>query len=465
MRAWLPTRRPGRKKWADARFPPLPAESGMMSRSGWIARALSVSGRFLFVAVFLGACQYVGPRPGGATAAPGPGPGGAAPGAPPVGAADTTSGAAPAAALDVRLGSVLPLSGSPAFRDYAKLIAEGVEVAAASYLGPSAHVTVVSRDDAGDPTVAASQVQELEADGALGAVGFLEQDDLAAAASGRAGALALISPTARVATGTGVYSLSGADPGAAASIATYAAQQGFKRVAVLNSSAPESSQEADAFVAALQTDGVPLAGRFEYDAGETSFGVPLKAAQAALRGAEIDSLRAKLPPGDTLHVNADSLDPVALFLPLSPEDVELVAPQVTFYGLDTLGIQVLGTSGWTNPEVLKSVPSRHTDGVVATMPVSAGPGSPGYERFKAAYEAHFQRSLVSPIPALGYDAAILLLEAAKEGARTPAEMAAALENVHDVEGATGILSVRDGRVVRRTEVVRIEHGGFVPVVF
>ncbi|MCG6990181.1 MAG: ABC transporter substrate-binding protein [Gemmatimonadetes bacterium] len=437
-----------------------------MSRFRRIARALSVSGRFLILAALLGACQPAGPRPGGTTAAPSPGASGAAPEAPPTEAAapDTAAGT-PTAALDVRLGSVLPLSGSPAFRDYAKLIAEGVEVAAASYLGPSAQVTVVSRDDAGDPTVAASQVQELEADGALGAVGFLEQGDLAAAAAGRMGELALISPTARVASGTGVFSLSGADPRAAASMADYAAQQGFKRVAVVNSRSAESSQEADAFEAALQTDGVPLAGRFEYDPGETSFGGPLKAAQQALRGAEIDSLRAKLPPDDTLHVNPDSLDPVALFLPLSPGDVELVAPQVTFFGLDTLGIQVLGTSGWTDPDVLSSIPFRHTDGVIATMPVSAGPGSPGYERFKKAYEEHFQRSLVSPVPALGYDAAILLLEAAKDGARTPAEVAAALEHVHDVQGATGILSVEDGRVVRRTEVVRIEHGAFIPVVF
>ena len=42
---------------------------------------------------------------------------------------------------------------------------------------------------------------------------------------------------------------------------------------------------------------------------------------------------------------------------------------------------------------------------------------------------------------------------------------AALEGERDVPGATGIFSVRDGRVYRRTEVVRIEEGSFVPVVF
>lgn len=446
----------------------------MKSGSPRIARALRASGRFLAVVMLTGACSYAGPRPAGAAVPQGA----AEAGAPPQSAkADTSSTASVPADttttapnpqvpfLNVRLGSVLPLSGSPAFRKYAALIAEGIEVAASSYLGPSAHVTVMSRDDAGDPDSAASEVQGLDADGALAVVGLLEQRDLDAAAAARTETLPLISPTARAASGTDVYSLSGADPRAAASMADYAARAGFKRVAVVNSRSPESTEEADAFVAELEADGVPLAGRFEYDAGQTSFGGPLKGAQDALRGDEIRALQAQLPPGDTLHVNPDSLDPVALFLPIPPEDVELLAPQVTFFGLDTLGIQVLGTSGWTDPRVLQNVPHRHTDGVVATVPVSAGPGSAGYERFKAAYEAHFQRSLVSPVPALGYDAALLVLTAAKDGAETPSELAAALENVHDVQGATGIFSVRNGKVFRRTEVVRIEHGGFVPVIY
>lgn len=440
----------------------------MKTRFPRIARTLRVSGRFLFLAVVTAACQYAGPRPAGATTSP-PASGAAHPENKPAltdsSAEGSTHHVTQPRAVDVRLGTILPLTGSPSFRRYAALIAEGVEVAAASYLGASAHITVVARDDAGDPTTAADDVQQLEADGAMAVVGLLDQEDLQAAATARTGVLPIISPTARVVSGSDVYSLSGADPRAAASVAAYAAEAGFKRVAVVNSRAPESTEEADAFVNALEADGMPLAGRFDYPAGETSFGGPLKAAQAALRGEEIRALQAKLPPGDTLHVNPDSLDPVALFIPVSPEDVELLAPQVTFFGLDTLGIQVLGTSGWTDADVLKTVPNRHTDGVVATMPVSAGPGSAGYERFKEAYEAHFQRSLVSPVPALGYDAALLILEAAKSGARTPAELAEALKQVHDVEGATGIFSVRDGRVFRRTEVVRIEHGAFVPVMF
>lgn len=443
----------------------------MVSRPRRIARALNASGRFLFVAVLAVACRSA--VPGSAAPAPHPGAARDTVEAPTEAArstpqGDTASGKQSEAAaefLDVRIGSVLPTTGSPAYREFSSLIAEGIEVAAASYLGPTARVSVDSRDDAGDPNVAAAQIREIEAGGAIGAVGFLESGSLDAAASSRRGELPLVSPTVRVTTQPGVYTLSGPDPQAAAAVAAYAARSGIVRVAIVNSRAPESAQEADAFAATLRSQGVPLVGRFEYDAGETSFGGPLKAAQEALRGAEIRALAAQLGPDDTLHVDVDSLDHVALFLPVPPEDVELIAPQVTFFGLDTLGIQELGTSGWTDPDVLAHVDSRHTSGVVATRPMGAGRGSPGYERFKAAYESHFQRTLVSPVPALGYDATVLLLEAARRDARTPMSLEAALERERDVAGATGIFSVQDGHVYRRTEVVRIERGSFVPVVF
>jgi len=440
-----------------------------MSRSRRIARTLRASGRFLFATMLTGACQPVAPekpvpaqRPGTtwdtlsiyAQATP----------------RDTTQArdstptlpeAARPKVLSVRIGSVLPTTGSPAFQEFSRLIAEGIEVAASSYLGPAGNVALDVKDDAGDPTMAAAQTRQIESSGAIGAVGFLESASLEAAATAREARLPLVSPTARVATQPGVYTLSGPDPYAAAEVAGYAAQAGFKRVAIVNSRAPESAEEADAFAAELQNRGVPMVGRFEYDAGQTSFGEPLKAAAEALRGAEIRALH--LGPDDTLHVEV--LDQVALFLPVPPEDVELLAPQVTFFGLDTLGIQILGTSAWTDPTVLADVEGRHTNGVVATRAVGAGPGAEGYERFKAAYEDHFQRTLVSPVPALGYDAAVLLLEAARSGARTPEAAESALERERGVAGATGIFAVRDGHVYRRTEVVRIEQGSFVPVVF
>lgn len=361
----------------------------------------------------------------------------------------------------VKLGTFLPTTGSPRMSAFGALVAEGVEVAVASSRQQGIPVETDARDDQGDPTVAASTIQEVEGAGLVGAVGFLEDRVLMAAAGSRTDTFPLVSPTARLGTTAppGVYSLAGADPTAAAEMAEYAVKAGIQRVAIIHSRIPESVSEAAAFTAAAQSLGLPVVGTFSYDVGSTSFGPQILAARDSLRQSEIAALN--LGPDDTLHV--EDLSPVALFLPVPAEDIEYLAPQVTFNGLDTLAIQVMGTDGWTDPQVLKSVDQRHTTGVVATAAVDAGPGSPGYARFREAYESHFQRSLVSPVPALGYDAALVLLSAVQDGARTPAEVGRAIAHLQNLQGATGVFSVQDGQLVRRTHVVRLDHGTLVPV--
>ena len=67
-------------------------------------------------------------------------------------------------------------------------------------------------------------------------------------------------------------------------------------------------------------------------------------------------------------------------------------------------------------------------------------------------------SLHDALPIFGYDTALLLLEALRESPRTSAQVRRALEALRDIEGATGVFSVVDGRVIRRTEVVYIDNG-------
>jgi len=361
----------------------------------------------------------------------------------------------------VRVATVLPVSGSPAMRDFASLVAEGIEVAAVSILGDEFVVEIDALDDEGSPTVAAERVRGLSGRDLVGAVGFLEDRILDAATQARRSGIALVSPTARAVpqNGEGVFTLAGPDPQAAASVARYGAQTGILRAAMIHSRAPESVAEADAVEASLRAAGVPLVGRYAYDVGATFFSEQINAAQESLRGQEIRDL--ELGEEDTLHV--ELLDPVAIFLPIPPEDIEFLAPQVTHFGLDTLGIAVFGTSAWTDPQVLETVDTRHTDGVVATAAVDAGPGSIGHARFRAAYEDHFQRSLVSPIPALGYDATLLLLEGVRTGGQSRAALRSALGRIRGLEGATGIFSVIAGQVVRRTRLVRLDHGVTIPI--
>ena len=359
------------------------------------------------------------------------------------------------------IATVLPVGGPPALADFAALVAEGIEVAAAQVLGDRFDVTIIARDDQADPTLTASLVAELESLPVAGVIGFLEDVALESGGQARRRGLPLISPTARSASwaGDGVYSLEGPDPEAAAAVAQYAADQGYLRVSIVHSQVPESVEEADAFERAMEGLGIPVVGRYAYEAGATFFEDQIIAARNALRQAEIAALG--LGKNDALHV--ELLEPVAVFLPIPSEDVAFVAPQVTHFGLDTLAIDLLGTSAWTDPGVLEEVDTRHTTGVVATAAVGRELGSPGRLAFKDAYESHFQRSLVSPVPAVGYDAALLLLEALRGRPRNSAQVRTAFEALRDVEGATGIFSVVGGQVVRRTELVYIDDGILVPI--
>jgi ABC-type branched-subunit amino acid transport system substrate-binding protein len=316
-------------------------------------------------------------------------------------------------------------------------------------------VTLRALDDEANPALSALFASELELEGVVGAVGFLEDDALLAAGQARSTGIPLVSPTARTAeaAGDGVYSLDGADPIAATEVARYSVTRAHQRVAIVMPASDAAIAEADAFEAEAARFGVPVVQRFYYEPGETFFESQILGARDVLRRAEIAALG--LTEEDTLRV--EMLEPVGIFLPIPREDVGFLAPQLAHFALDTLGIEIMGTSAWADPGVLETVEPLYLNGVVATAPVGAGPFSPGQERFRAAYEEHFQRTLVSTTPALGYDAAVLLLEALRPGRVTPDQVRASLRALRDVEGATGVYSVIDGRVVRRTEVVRIRN--------
>jgi ABC-type branched-subunit amino acid transport system substrate-binding protein len=354
-----------------------------------------------------------------------------------------------------RIATVLPTGGPPALADFARQLAEGIELAVVTVLEEPYEVSLLRLDDQGDPLVGAQMMADLETAGVVGVIGFLEEGALQAAGQARQRGVPIVSPTARSTEGAGegVYALDGPDPQAATSIARYAASRGFQRVAILLPGSRHAFEEAYVFQQEAERLGIPVVGHFSYESGETFFETQILGARNALRAAEIAALG--LGPYDTLRV--ELLEPVGLFLPIPPEDVEYLAPQIAHFALDTLGIELIGTSGWTDPRVLDLVQPRYTNGVVATAPVASTEGSPALQRFREAYEQHFQRSLVSTIPAVGYDAALLLLEALRPGRVAPPELRGSFSSLEGVEGATGTFAVVDGRVVRRTQVVRIQN--------
>lgn len=337
------------------------------------------------------------------------------------------------------LGAVLSRSGSPGERQLAEMVHEGVRVALEGVTGRHQRsVRLMESDPAGAVRIE-DLIREMEAEGALGVVGPLMDYTLERAAAARSTPMPIISPTARTVPpdAVGVYSLSGVDPGAMVELARYARRTGIRTVVILHPDAEASHLEAQAFTRAFQDAEGRVLRRIAFPRGTTDF------------REQMESVRA--------------LAPDALLLPVQESDVELVAPAVAYYGLEEDGIRILGTSAWASEAVRRLVDPRHTEGVVAVAPRRSDPASDAHARFVSEYESLFRKSLRTPIPALGYDAARLLLEAYKGGARTPEEVRRRLESIEGFAGATGILSVRDGRILREHHLVRLEAGEPIPL--
>jgi len=318
--------------------------------------------------------------------------------------------------------------------EYGVWVGEGIQVAVEEYtreLRRPIHLEIL--DHGGDLQGGRSSVESLESLGAFGAVGPLTPDMLDEAAASRMSGLPLISPFASLPpeTAPGVLALSGPDPGGAEIVAGYAWDLGLERVVVVRPQTEEARVDAAAFQEAFRAMGGIIPREIVFDSGGTFFQT------------EFEQVGALLPDG--------------LFLPLTPRDIQLLAPQFTYYGLDTLGIQVLGTTGWTEDEVVLEVDSRHTDGVIASTTRMSQDETEAFRRFRAAYETLFQKTLRNQVPAYGYDAAALFLEALRSNPRNSRELLRALDGIHDFPGATGRLTIDGGRIMRAPQLVRIQN--------
>jgi len=338
------------------------------------------------------------------------------------------------------VAAMLPATGPPTLTRYGTLLEEGIRVAIEMERESARRPTQLRTvDDGGSAQGAASLIASLEADGASAVIGPLLDDALSAASRARRRGIPLLSPTARSVPddANATYSLSGPDPGPAQLLARYAIRTGLNRVVLMYPRVPSSTFEADAFRDAFVSQGGDIVQELPYAAGTTNF-------EAGMRQVE-------------------ELIPDALILPLQAADIELLAPQVTFFGLDTLGVRVLGTSEWASEDVLAVVDPRHTNGVVTASALRSGIPPAAATEFQIQYEAIFRKTLRSDVPALGFDAARLILRALESGARTPEEMVRALEAIQDFPGASGFLSFRDGLLVRDYDLVRLENRTLLPV--
>lgn len=340
--------------------------------------------------------------------------------------------------LELLIGAVLPVSGSPSNRQYARLFTEGLEVGALLARQDGVNVEVVIEDNLGTASGSARGVDALLARGVLAIMGPLEADNVRAAVRAAPRDLAFFSPTTReLPYGRGgVYSLAAGDPQAGFALAQTLWRLGYTDAAVVHSPGSRENVEMDAFEEEFSTLGGFVRLRMQYEPGETTF--------------------------EDYLTQAKDLEPSVLVVAAPPSDLELLAPQIAFFGLDEIELQVAGTAGWTDPLVVDGVARRHTDSVVAVSTTPPGEVRQPPPEFVGAYETLFRRSLNSTIPVAGFDLFRMALLAHREGARTPPEVIATLERLGPFEGVTGTYSFTDGRLTRQYFPVRILDGALHP---
>jgi branched-chain amino acid transport system substrate-binding protein len=270
-------------------------------------------------------------------------------------------------------------------------------------------------------------------------VGPLRPEGVAAAAAARQDSLLLLlSPTSPdLPYGGHLYSLNTFDTRGAEVMAEYALANGLHRVGLLYAETPEYRRQAKVFRDLLVRGGGTVVIETPYSPETNTFAEPLQAIASA--------------------------EPDAVFIPASERDVRQIAPQIVYYGLAETGTQILGGEGWSGDDVLHEVAARYLEGVVATTALYRPSPEFGWTDFVSLYEETYRRSLDNALPALGYDAAKLVLRALGEGHTTPAEVARRFEEPDELRGATGWISIRAGQVERRPILVRIEDGKLVPL--
>ncbi|MFV1987417.1 MAG: ABC transporter substrate-binding protein [Gemmatimonadota bacterium] len=341
-----------------------------------------------------------------------------------------------------RIGAILPLSGDLA--NLGRLLREGIDLALEGYARDHPDgfdIEFIVRDDASDPDAAAGLVEELEEEGVIAIIGPLRSESFANAARARRNPrLPILSPTATevfgaVANAYTLYGLDQRELDVATDLARWTVEElGLRTAALLRPPDPALARAATLFGRAFEAAGGRVVASASYGGGSTL-------------QESIERLAAAAP--DVVFAPAES-GPAVLTL----------APQLVYYGLDRSII--LGSEAWADPAVLRRLDGFAADyRVVGLWADRSSPGTP-WQRFVAAYERKYRRSLRDNIlPGLAHDAVLLVLTALEAAdIPIPAALSARLSGGLEAVGVTGRLrpNAETSTVRRQTEVRMLLSG-------
>lgn len=333
----------------------------------------------------------------------------------------------------VRIGIVLPLSGYGPQTVTAKGMKQAAELALFELDNPL--VQLIAKDDKGSPQGAAQAAQDAIGEGAEIIIGPLTgaQASAVAPVARAANVPVLTFSNDRRVAGNGVYLMSALPEQEIERIVSYAAGRGKRRFAALLPGDAYGQLVEPAFRQAVQRSGGAVAAVTHYPPEANAMLTPVRAL------------------ADEVKQSADSATPIdALLVAGGAEMLPQIDPILTYAGITSDRIQLLGTSGWDFPNAGRS----------AVFVRGWYPGSDphGWADFAERFTRSFGQS-PPRLASLAYDAVsiAITLSSAEPGQRFTA---AALTRSAGFTGVDGSLRFRpDGLSERALAVLELQTFG------
>lgn len=334
-----------------------------------------------------------------------------------------------------RIGILCPLTGENAALGQAMY--DGALLALEEYnRRTGANVVLVSQDTRGDGVRAVQAAKHLiEREGVVAVVGaLLSSTTVPVATLCQERGVPLISPTATQETigelGPFVFQTNLTKAVETRLVATAAVDYLRKRrFAIVHPNTEEGISAAELFAAQVQSAGAEVVAVEALERGITDFGPILRRLRAA--------------------------GPEAIFAPLSASEMRLLAPQFTFYRVET---QLLGPSSWNNSLLSREV-ADYLDRALFPSDIALIPNAER-DRFETLWRRRFAGAPPSPFALKTYFAVQQVLTAIEEGVDGRVAMQAHLDATFGFGGDSALLGLEKLRMLVDGEVELFPVGIF-----
>ena len=231
----------------------------------------------------------------------------------------------------------------------------------------------------------------------------------------------------------------------------------FKRFAILHPQTAYGREFSQLFSQAVEEAGGEIIAVEAYTEDETDISpqiLRLKQKDLTLHGT-MEKEETSTGTERTLYVPGFD----AVFLPGQPVQVASISAQLAFYDIN---VPLLGPNSWHSPELFRWA-RQSIEGGIFTDGLFLESADPSVQDFAQRYRSRFG-SEPSIFSAQAYDAAWVILDTLRKGAKSGPEIREQLVRRHDLPALSGFASFgSDGILHRKIYIIQVTNGRFVRI--